>query len=132
MQDDVDVANLHFLIDLELAHPADDDRLRMDKLFGLAELFDVFANSLFVNEGFFPVRLGAFIGQMNFQTFIEKRQFAQSIRKDIELEFRRDRKYFGIRQKCDEGAGMLFVLDFTNDFELCEWFCRGKTRSDRL
>ena len=73
------------------------------------------------------MRLGALIGQMDFQPFVEKREFAQPSREDIELKLGRDGKYFGIRQKCDQGAGILFVLDFANDFEFASRFAAGKS-----
>src|SRR5580704_19288454 len=98
----------------------------MNQLLGLAELLDVLPNPLFINEDLFAMGLGAFIGQMDFQTVIKKREFAHPIRKDIELKFGGDGKNFGIRQKCDQGAGMLLVLDLTNDLELACCFASGK------
>src|ERR1700730_1630210 len=73
------------------------------------------------------MRLGALVGQMNFQAAIEKSEFPQPVRKDIELELGRDRKDLGVRQKGDERSGMLFVLDFTNDFELPRRLAPGKS-----
>ena len=68
------------------------------------------------------MRLGALIDQMDFQTAVEKCEFAQAVGKDVELELGGNGEDFGIRQKCDEGAGTLFILDITDDFELASRF----------
>ena len=107
LKDNVDVTNFGVVVDLELPHPADDNGLRVDQLLSLAELFNVLANPILVDEDLFPMRLGALVGQMDFQTTVEKGEFPQPVRQDIELELGRDGKNFGVRQKCDEGAGML-------------------------
>src|ERR1700730_11381494 len=64
---------------------------------------------------------------MDFQAAIEKCKFAQAVGKDVELELCGNGEDFGIRQKCDESAGMLFILDFTNDFELASRFTPRKS-----
>src|ERR1700730_11924328 len=127
LENHVDVTKLCLVVHLELPHPAHDDWFWMDQLLGLAELFDVLANPILVDKDLFPVRLGALIGQMDLQTAVEKCEFAQPIREDIELELGGDGENLGVREKGDQGAGMLFVLDFTDDFELASRFAPRKS-----
>src|ERR1700722_862557 len=64
---------------------------------------------------------------MDFQTVVEKREFAHPICEDVEFKLGGDRKYFGIRQKGDQRTGMFLVLNFTNDFKLARRFALSKS-----
>src|SRR5260370_33373559 len=64
--------NLLLVVDMELAHPADHNRLRMNQLFGLSQLSYEFRDALFIKENFAPGWVDPFVGYNDLQAFIEE------------------------------------------------------------
>src|SRR5260370_27865016 len=117
LENHVDVTNLGLIIDQKFPHPADGDRRRMNQLFGLAKFPHILGNPLLVKKDLAPARFYTLICQVDLQSLVQKGEFSQSGRKNVELKFGREGEYFGIRQKGNESAGKPAVLDFANHFE---------------
>src|SRR4029077_8578908 len=98
-----------------IALSRDRDWLWMQDLFVLAELLYKFFDPVFVEKLFYLRGVGTFIRKRDFQTGIEKRQFAQPRCETLKFELRRDGENRWVRQKRDQCAGGLFVFDLADD-----------------
>src|ERR1035437_3662931 len=83
----------------------------MQRLFALVELLDEFLDAILVIKLFRLSSGLAFVRENNFQTRIQKRQLAQSLRNDVCLELHRLAEDFFVRQERDQRAGVLRLAD---------------------
>ena len=81
----------------------------MDHLFVFADLLHEFLDAVLVKKAF--ALLGPFILQNDLKPGIQERQFAQTVRQNVELELRRDGKNRRIRLERNEGASMFRRAD---------------------
>src|SRR4029077_18065159 len=105
----------------------DDDRLRMQDLFVLAELLYKFFDAVFVEKLFCLGRVGALIRKRDLQTGIEKRQFAQPRCETFEFELRRDGENRRVGKKRNQCASCLFVFDLSDDSEFVRRLALGES-----
>src|ERR1035437_2034364 len=95
----------------------------MQWLFALIELFDKFLDAILVIKCC-GLGLGlTFVEKSNFQSRIQKRQFAQPLRDDVRLELRRLAENFRLGFESDKRAG---VLVFADDMKLLNRFAALK------
>ena len=94
------------------------DRLGMNDVLVFTELLHELFDPVLVEERLFPDRLRPFVMQIDFETGVEERQFAQTARETLELELGRDRENRRIGQKRDQRAGRLLVLQLADDAQL--------------
>ena len=103
-----------------LALAGDDDRFGMDDCAGFAELADELLDAVLVEEGLGAgavLLVVALVGEDDLDAGVEEGEFTETACEALELEGRRDREDLGIGQEGDEGAGLLLVLQFTQDSE---------------
>src|SRR6266536_4164061 len=110
-----------------IALSRDDDRLRMQDLFVLAELLYKFFDAMFVEKLFYLGRVGTLIGQSDFETRIKKCQFAQTRCETLELKLGRNCEDCRIGKERDERPRSLFVFDFADDGEFVRRFALGES-----
>src|SRR5262249_58231509 len=93
----------------------DYDRLWMQHLFVLAELPNELFDAVLVIKAVLLWRIDAFIGERDLQTRIKERQLAEARCQPFEFELARDRENRRVRQKRNECACGLFVVDLSDD-----------------
>src|ERR1019366_8813395 len=98
----------------------------MQRLFALVELFDEFLDAILIIKLFRLSSGLAFVRENNFQTRIQKRQFAQALGNDVRLKLRGLAEDFLVRQKSDQRAGAFrFADDHTSELQsLTNLVCR--------
>ena len=90
----------------------------MDDLLALAEFFDEFLDAELVDEnGFLRLPVNAFISEADLEAAVEESQLAQARAEALEDKLDGG-KNLGVRQKRNLRAGLLFVLQLAEDFEL--------------
>src|SRR5262249_14347841 len=104
-----------------------DDRLRMQNLFVLAELLYEFFDPVFVKKRFLFRRRTALVSEIDFNARIQERQLAQTRGQTLKLELGRDREDLRVGHEGDQRPGGLLPFDFADDFELLRRFSPGKS-----